>query len=271
MIRTTLLLTIFLLSLQAYAQETVQIKDMPKKTAKGEIYHVLKSDRSIKHGPYELYNWGNLKESGQYKHGLKDGIWKVYDYGGNISAKYTYDDGRLSGPFEEYYGGKKNTLKAQGYFTDSKHSGIWKFLNNDGSLHMSFNFDTREVLKYEVERSGGNEWKILVGTDTVSTTLDFDPFLIGNENTLMVFIAKNIRYPEVALENGIEGTVVIGFTINADGTCSDLRILKDIGGGCAAEAMRVIKKTDGFWVPGELNGAPVTTPMLAPVKFKMGK
>jgi TonB family protein len=269
--RPIILLLLIMSILQVNAQETVKINDIPKKSSSGEIYHVLKSDKSIKHGPYELYRYGKLTVTGQFTQGQKSGLWKEMDYSGHVTKSYHYQNDRRNGPYTEYYSEKGNITKAAGQFTEDKESGKWDFFNKDGTLHMSFDFDRRQLLHYSGERQSDTEWSILLDGDTLKVKLDKDPLLIGNEKALMAYIGKNIHYPEVALENDIQGTVVIGFTIHPDGSCTDFRIVKDIGGGCGAEALRVLKLTANFWVPGEKFGEAVTTPMHVPVKFKMSR
>jgi periplasmic protein TonB len=85
---------------------------------------------------------------------------------------------------------------------------------------------------------------------------------------LMEYIYKNIRYPQVARENRIEGTVVIQFTIEKDGSVTDINILKEIGGGCGAEAARVVKGMPD-WIPGKQRGRAVRVRYSLPVKYKL--
>ncbi len=89
---------------------------------------------------------------------------------------------------------------------------------------------------------------------------------------LMNFIFRNIRYPQLARDHGIMGTVVIGFVIEKDGSMSDFKILKGIGGGCEEEALRVVKlihEKEMFWTPGKQRGQAVRVQFNLPVRFHM--
>ena len=77
-----------------------------------------------------------------------------------------------------------------------------------------------------------------------------------------------LKYPAIARENGITGTVVVSFIINKDGELQDASIMKDIGGGCGAEVLRVVKKLGNF-TPGKQNGKPVSVIYRVPVKFDL--
>lgn len=94
------------------------------------------------------------------------------------------------------------------------------------------------------------------------------PSFPGGENELMLFLAKNIKYPALANENRIQGAVHLSFVVNKDGTVSDVSIVRDIGGGCGKEAVRVVSNMPK-WSPGEANGHPVKVRYRLPVRFKL--
>lgn len=94
------------------------------------------------------------------------------------------------------------------------------------------------------------------------------PSFPGGDRDLMAFLAKNIEYPTIAKESTIEGVVVIGFVVGKDGSINDINILKDIGGGCGKEALRVVKNMPR-WSPGEANGHAVKVRFTLPVRFKL--
>jgi protein TonB len=89
---------------------------------------------------------------------------------------------------------------------------------------------------------------------------------------LMEFIYSNIHYPAVARENGVEGNVVVQFIVNTDGSVTDLKIVRDIGGGCGEEALRVVELMNILkdkWVPGKQRGRPVRVMFTLPIRFKL--
>lgn len=90
----------------------------------------------------------------------------------------------------------------------------------------------------------------------------------GGDVALMSFMRQNIKYPPIAIDANIEGTVVIRFVVDREGLVRDAEILKDIGGGCGAEALRVVRTLDR-WSPGEHNGRLVNVRYVLPVRFKL--
>jgi protein TonB len=82
------------------------------------------------------------------------------------------------------------------------------------------------------------------------------------------YLAKNIRYPEQAKENNIEGRVILKFVVNEDGAVSDISVVRGIGGGCDEEAKRVVAGMPK-WKPGKQNGRPVKVYFTLPIVFKL--
>ena len=94
------------------------------------------------------------------------------------------------------------------------------------------------------------------------------PSFPGGERELLKFLAENIKYPPLARENNIQGNVALTFVVNKNGSVSDVTILRDIGGGCGKEAVRVVHSMPK-WNPGEANGNPVKVRFTLPVRFKL--
>ncbi len=96
---------------------------------------------------------------------------------------------------------------------------------------------------------------------------DFPEFPNGEEN-MYKYLGSNIKYPKDALENGIQGTVVVKFVVEKDGTISNVKAIRKIGGGCDEEAVRVVKRMPR-WKPGKQRGKPVRTEFTLPIQFKL--
>ena len=94
------------------------------------------------------------------------------------------------------------------------------------------------------------------------------PAFPGGEQKLMEYVGKNIKYPQIARESGIQGRVFVGFVVEPDGSVSNVKIMRGIGGGCDEEAMRVVKSMPK-WKPGKQRGKPVRVSYTLPVNFKL--
>ena len=86
---------------------------------------------------------------------------------------------------------------------------------------------------------------------------------------LLRYLGQQIRYPGLAQNNGIEGNVIVRFVVERDGSITGAEVIRDIGGGCGAEALRVVKSMP-HWIPGKQQGRPVRVQFVLPVKFKLG-
>lgn len=63
----------------------------------------------------------------------------------------------------------------------------------------------------------------------------------GGQEAMYDFIKKETRYPVMARRNRIQGVCIVSFTLNTDGTMSGIKLVKNIGGGCGEEALRVVR------------------------------
>ncbi len=92
------------------------------------------------------------------------------------------------------------------------------------------------------------------------------------DSKMLEFIYKNIRYPKEAWDANVEGSVVVSFIVEKDGSISDAKTLREIGGGCGAEAVRVVNlmQEQGIrWIPGKQRGRNVRVQFNLPIRFKL--
>ena len=109
---------------------------------------------------------------------------------------------------------------------------------------------------------------IAQNNNEVFTVVEESPSFIGGDAAMSQFLIKNLQYPAEALEKNIQGTVYISFIVEPDGAISNISIKRDIGYGCGAEAMRVVKSMPK-WKPGKQKGKTVRTQLMLPVSFKL--
>ncbi|MBN2237098.1 MAG: energy transducer TonB [Bacteroidales bacterium] len=94
------------------------------------------------------------------------------------------------------------------------------------------------------------------------------PEFPGGEAAMYKFIGKNIEYPRMAKESGISGRVFVTFVVERDGSVTDVKVLRGIGGGCDEEAIRVIQAMPK-WNAGKQRGKPVRVQYRMPIKFTL--
>ncbi|MEE1303431.1 MAG: energy transducer TonB [Bacteroidales bacterium] len=92
----------------------------------------------------------------------------------------------------------------------------------------------------------------------------------GGLDSMYAYIQKNLVYPEKAKAEGIEGRVFVTFTIEKDGSISNILIKRAIGGGCEEAAVEMIKNMPK-WKPGKQRGKPARFQFVLPIKFELPK
>ncbi|QHT70367.1 TonB family protein [Rhodocytophaga rosea] len=94
------------------------------------------------------------------------------------------------------------------------------------------------------------------------------PLPVKGYSDFRIYMRNNLRYPETARKNKIEGNVRVEFWVNADSTLSDFTIKKGLGYGCDEEAIRLIKEGPA-WKPGLQNNVPTRQRFIVIVPFKL--
>lgn len=97
---------------------------------------------------------------------------------------------------------------------------------------------------------------------------DFQPDFKGGQAALNLFISKNLKYPPKAVDNNIQGVLVVKLDISKDGTPKLNEFIRKLGYGCEEEVQRLIKKMPK-WNPASLNGKPIDFDYTLRVTFKL--
>jgi len=92
------------------------------------------------------------------------------------------------------------------------------------------------------------------------------PEFPGGDEGLFKFVTDNVKYPDLARDNKIQGTVYVSFVVEPDGSLSDIKIMNGIGAGCDEEAERIVKLMPK-WTPGKQNNQSVRVRVVIPMKF----
>ncbi|MBK7213722.1 MAG: TonB family protein [Bacteroidales bacterium] len=102
----------------------------------------------------------------------------------------------------------------------------------------------------------------------VFVVVENQPEYNGGQEAMMKYLVGAVKYPEEARKKGIQGPVYISFIVNEDGSISNVKCLRGIGGGCDEEAIRVVKGMPN-WIPGTQKGKAVRVQFNLPIKFTL--
>ncbi|MFH0867158.1 MAG: TonB family protein [Bacteroidota bacterium] len=103
-------------------------------------------------------------------------------------------------------------------------------------------------------------------SDSVYVKADQMPEFPGGKDSFTKWLKNNVHYPQKAKQANIKGDVTVSFVIDEKGKPTDVKVVKDIGGGCGEEAEKLIDRMPG-WKPGKQNGRNVKVRFEVPVIF----
>lgn len=102
----------------------------------------------------------------------------------------------------------------------------------------------------------------------IFTVVETKPEFPGGQGALLQYLAKSIKYPVIAQENGIQGRVSCSFVVNKDGSIVDAEVIRGVDPSLDKEALRVINSMPK-WSPGKQRGKPVRVKYTVPVTFRL--
>lgn len=104
--------------------------------------------------------------------------------------------------------------------------------------------------------------------EQVFTAVEQMPQFPGGDAALMKFLSSNINYPQVAMENGVQGRVIVQFVVTKNGTVGEVKVIRSVDRDLDKEAIRLCKSLPKF-IPGKMNGQEVNVWYTLPITFKL--
>ena len=90
----------------------------------------------------------------------------------------------------------------------------------------------------------------------------------GGDAELMKYLSSHIQYPAMAIENNVQGRVIVQFVVTKTGDIGEVKVVKSVDRDLDNEAVRLVKKLPKF-IPGRMNGQAVNVWYTLPVQFKL--
>lgn len=104
--------------------------------------------------------------------------------------------------------------------------------------------------------------------EQVFTAVEQQASFPGGQGALSSWLGKNLKYPELASQNNIEGRVIVQFVVEKDGSITDIKVARGVDKELDKEAVRVVRKMPK-WQPGKNNGIAVRSQFTLPIVFKL--
>jgi TonB family protein len=210
------------------------------------------------------------KENAQFYNKIvkvADSIWylEIYNINDEIDFTGSYKTDKFkikNGYFKFYY--KNGELEKEGNYIDKTQNGIWKYYSADGILNYTVEYKDNIRGDSCYYYQNGEKINNLYFSNDIDITSEFP----GGQKELLNFIAKNLKYPDIAKEKGYQGIVFLSFIVEENGSVSNIRVLQSINPILDNECIKVIKKFPIF-KPGEKDGIPVKTSLIVPMMFRL--
>jgi TonB family protein len=104
--------------------------------------------------------------------------------------------------------------------------------------------------------------------EVIFQVIEKQPEFPGGQAALMKFLSDNIQYPALALENNVQGRVVVQFVIQSTGEITDVEVVRGVSPSLDREAIRIVQAMPN-WIPGEQRGQKVNTRYTLPIAFRL--
>ena len=101
----------------------------------------------------------------------------------------------------------------------------------------------------------------------IHSNSDVRPQFPGGDDAMLRYLTNNIKYPQRALKDGIQGRVIVKFVVSDKGKIKNIRVERPVSPECDEEAVRVIRSMPD-WIPGQIDGKPVNVYYTIPILYK---
>lgn len=137
-----------------------------------------------------------------------------------------------------------------------------------GSVNFDQGTDDLNIVREHKNEVIVEEKAPVVEETKVFTSVEQMPQFPGGEAELLKWISTHIKYPAIAMENNVQGKVVVQFVVTRDGSIGEVKIARGKDPDLDKEAMRVVKTLPKF-IPGKMNGQAVNVWYTLPINFKL--
>ncbi len=182
-------------------------------------------------------------------------------------AEFFIDEDHKLPQGQSYITGKNGNFSFKA-FENAKMIVIWKKDGKMMGVPVTVNKENNSNMKIVMDREWQNppvddpDYPVYEVVETMPEYPD------GGMSGMMQFLSKNIRYPVNAQKNGTQGRVTVHFVVNADGSLSNIGIIRGVDPELDGEAVRVISAMPK-WKPGTQGGKPVRVKYTVPVMFRL--
>lgn len=150
-----------------------------------------------------------------------------------------------------------------------QQTSVIEIVENDIEIEQEIEIDVeanQETIIQEYIPINVIEEEEVAEEEQVFVIVESMPEFPGGEAARLAYLNENMKYPMMARESGIQGRVFMTFVVEKDGSITDVRVLRGIGGGCDEAALKVVQNMPR-WIPGKQRNVPVRVQFNMPINF----
>lgn len=161
-----------------------------------------------------------------------------------------------------------NMLLQEGAYEMGKITGVWNYYGWKGEVYKKYDYAEGKIIFYNPEADSTTSI-IRTNGELQRVKLDWPVEYLGGEQAMHKALVKNIVYPELAKEQGMMGTVYIGFYISTTGVASGHHVVTSAGDLLDQESLRGVKLIPDNWLPAKYKGEAVEVFYIMPVNYRI--
>ena len=243
------------------------------------------SKRKKKDGFFVFYREnGSKKSEGEFSNNKKNGEWMSFDTNGVLVSKCDYQDNHKEGNWTKFYEGKqlKQTgfynskenkegkwtgyyenghIEAEGNFVNGNKEGDWVWYHENGQISSEEIYLKDEMISFKYSKPDGSK----MSTDAPYMQ---NPEYVGGMDSLYSYLSASLVYPEEAINNNIQGKVVVYFVVGKKGEIVGVKIARSVHSIIDAEAINVVEGMPN-WIPGKVHNLPARVGFNLPIVFDL--
>ena len=156
----------------------------------------------------------------------------------------------------------------KGYVKDGKKFSIWEYYTGTKQLEFKIDHTTGRVYYLREDTS---RFTVLRDSAWVMQSLRVYPIPVDGYQNLYKSVRENMRYPEEARQRGVEALAYVMFEVDEKGHACNFVQLGELGYGFDDEILRIVNAMQQIWVAARVDGKPVRSRFILPLKYSIGK
>jgi len=152
-----------------------------------------------------------------------------------------------------------NGALVEGDYKDGIKHGSWSMKSNDGIYSYKEEYANGKFISGESEKAG---------VKSTYTTVDEMPTMKGGISSFYSYLKRNIRYPADAYRDNVQGKVYLSFTVEPDGSLTNIKVERSLHASLDEEAKRILTSSPK-WIPGKQHGFPLRVRFNIPISFSL--